>query len=176
MNGDKKKTIYWDACIFYAFFKGEEHRPGELAEIQKQVQLIDADKLILITSAITLTEVLSGKLPADKKDMFPDLFKRPNILCIETTLKIAQLAHKIRDYYISHNTDFGGKTVGTPDAIHLASAITYDVDAFYTFDEKHKKHELGLLKLPGKLAGEFELNICRPSPPTLITQTNSKLM
>jgi len=46
MNGDK-----WDACIFYAFFKGEEHRPGELAEIQKQVQLIDADKLILITSA-----------------------------------------------------------------------------------------------------------------------------
>jgi len=71
------------------------------------------------------------------------------------------LAHKIRDYYFSH-ADFGGKTVGTVDAIHLASAIICDVDVFYTFDEKHKKHELGLLKLPGKLAGEFELDICRP--------------
>jgi hypothetical protein len=86
MTGDKKKIIYWDACIFYALFKGEEHRPGELAEIQRQAQLIDADKLILTTSAITLTEVLSGKLPADKKNVFPDLFKRPNILCIEATL------------------------------------------------------------------------------------------
>jgi len=167
MNGNKKKTIYWDACIFYAFFKGEEHRTGELAEIQKQAQLIDAEQLILTTSAITLTEVLSGKLPADKKEAFPNLFKRPNILCIETTLKIAQLAHKIRDYYIRNTTDFGGKTVSTPDAIHLASAIAYEVDVFYTFDEKHKKHELGLLRLPKKLAGEFELNICRPSPPTL---------
>lgn len=61
MNGNKKKTIYWDACIFYAFFKGEEHRTGKLAEIQKQAQLIDAEQLILTTSAITLTEVLSGK-------------------------------------------------------------------------------------------------------------------
>jgi predicted nucleic acid-binding protein len=132
MNGDNKPIIYWDACIFYAFFKGEEHKPGELEEIKKQAQLIDANQLILITSAITLTEVLSGKLPADKKDVFPDLFKRPNILCIETTLKIARLGHQIRDYYKCH-TDFGGKTVSTPDAIHLASAITYDADVFYNF-------------------------------------------
>lgn len=75
--------------------------------------------------------------------------------------KIAAVAHDLRDYYSNRKAEFGGKTLSTPDAIHLATAIIYRVSEFHTFDNDGDAKSLGLLPLSGDVGGN-RLIICKP--------------
>ncbi|HEX8165602.1 MAG TPA: PIN domain-containing protein [Beijerinckiaceae bacterium] len=75
--------------------------------------------------------------------------------------KVASLAHDIRDHYMARAAEFGGKTLSTPDAIHLATAILYRADEFHTFDNDGSAKSLGLIPLSGNVGGH-RLTICKP--------------
>jgi hypothetical protein len=76
--------------------------------------------------------------------------------------KIASLAHDIRDHYMVRKDEFDGKTLSTPDAIHLATAVLYRVDEFHTFDGGGSSSKsLGLIPLSGDVGGH-KLMICKP--------------
>jgi len=63
--------------------------------------------------------------------------------------------------------------VETPDAIHLATAITYEADEFHTLDGAgKKKRSTDLLKLGTKIAGRYNLLICKPEGPQAGLLTN----
>jgi hypothetical protein len=85
--------------------------------------------------------------------------KRIHRIGMET--KIASVAHDLRDYYSTRKAEFGGKTLSTPDAIHLATAIIYRVTEFHTFDNDGDAKSLGLLPLSGDVGGN-RLTICKP--------------
>ncbi len=161
----KSHCIYWDSCIFYGFLKAEEHYDGCQAALQYYAQQVDEGEIILMTSVIALTEVLSAKISPEAAMQFRDFFKRRNVRLIEVNTRLALLAREIRDYYQKNSQK--GFTVGTPDAIHLASAILWKADEFHTFDknDKPKFQELGLLGLNGKIAEKYSLHIQRPLPP-----------
>jgi predicted nucleic acid-binding protein len=167
--GDKE-IIYWDSCIFYALLKEEKHRDGELEAILDLVDRIDREEVILTCSVLVIVEVLEGKLPGNAKRAFRDIFKRKNVIQIETTSKIAQIAHDIRDYY-RNNPIYSGNGIplmpSVPDSIHLASAIFSKASPFYTLDDKNKnnKNEVSLTKLSGNVAGQHSIKITRPIPP-----------
>ena len=76
-------------------------------------------------------------------------------------VKIAQVAHDLRNYYSANRDKFGGKILSTADAIHLATAIIYRVTEFHTFDQDGDAKHLGLLPLSGDVAGN-RLIICKP--------------
>jgi len=67
---------------------------------------------------------------------------------------------RVRNYY-SMRPEFENRTLATPDAIHLASAIMNRATEFHTFDGGGVGKSLGLLPLTGNVAGH-KLTICKP--------------
>jgi hypothetical protein len=93
------------------------------------------------------------------ESLFSGLMKRIHPLSMD--IKIAQVAHDLRNYYSEKRDQYGGKTLSTPDAIHLATAIIYRVTEFHTFDQDGDAKHLGLLPLSGDVGGN-RLIICKP--------------
>lgn len=148
-------VYYWDACLFLAWLKDEERKAGEMDGVREVIDRSKRRELRVMTSVLTSVEVLSAKIPAGMDTFFKGMMKRVNQVSVD--IRVASLAHDIRDHYIKS----GSKTVSTPDAIHLATAILYRVDEFHTFDADGSRKSLGLLQLSGNVAGS-KLIICKP--------------
>jgi predicted nucleic acid-binding protein len=122
--------------------------------------------VVLVTSSITRVEVLDCELPGDAPERFRRALSRTTVHIVDVTRPVSNLAHEIRAHYQSGATF----KVKTPDAIHLATAIGMECDAFLTFDGKSSKtgRVRRLLKLAPVVAGAYPLNIQaprRPPPP-----------
>jgi len=152
-------TYYWDSCLFLAWIKDEERKSGDMAGVREVIERVKRRDAKIVTSVLTLTEVLDSKLPAGMKTLIDGLLKRVNRVGME--IKIARMAHDLRDYYVQRSAEFGGKTLAVPDAIHLATAILYRVSEFHTFDGGGMGKSLGLLPLSGNVGGH-RLTICKP--------------
>jgi hypothetical protein len=105
--------------------------------------------------------------------LFQGFVKRINRVGVD--IKIAALAHDIRNHYTGRRAEHADKTLSTPDAIHLATAILYRVDEFHTFDRDGNAKNLGLLPLSGNVGGH-KLTICKPEAkhPELDLRKNNK--
>jgi predicted nucleic acid-binding protein len=145
-----KPIYYWDANIFLAWLKNEVRKPGEMEGLAEIVAIIDRQEATMMTSVLTRTEVLESSLPSHAQNLFNKIFDRPNVVSVDLTAPISDLAHSIRDYYRQN-----GRSLKTPDSIHLATAINHKVDEFHTFDEDD------LISLSGNVAGRG-LIICKP--------------
>lgn len=151
---------YWDTCLFLAWIKDEERKSGEMDGIREVIARHKKREVKILTSALTTVETLQSRLPVGMDRIFGDLMKRIERVGIDT--KVAAMAHDIRDYYVKNASEYGGKTVSTPDAIHLATAILYRVTEFHTFDDgKSSSKSIGLLNLSGSVGGH-KLTICKP--------------
>ena len=151
----KVPVYYWDSCLFLAWLKDEERKQGEMDGVREVVDRAKRREIIIITSVLTAVEVLSSKIPAGMDTLFKGMMKR--VTQIGMDIRVAGLAHDVRNYYVTQ----GGKTVSTPDAIHLATAILHRVSEFHTFDSDNSRGSLGLIQLSGEVAGN-KLTICKP--------------
>lgn len=138
---------YWDTCLFLAWLKDEQRGSGEMDGVREIVERSKKRDCSIMTSVLTTVEVLQSTIPAGVATMFGGLMKRLTRVGIEA--KVAQLAHDIRDYCAKD-----GRSIKTPDALHLATAILYRADEFHTFDDR-------LIALSGNVAGH-KLLICKP--------------
>jgi hypothetical protein len=67
----------------------------------------------LMTSTLTSVEVLASKIPAGFDHLFTNLLKRINRVSVD--IKVAGIAHDLRDYYVVRQVEFDNKTLSTPD-------------------------------------------------------------
>lgn len=152
-------VYYWDTCLFLAWLKDEERQTGEMDGVREIIERFRHREVKIVTSVLTQVEVLQSRMPVGVPNLFAALMKRITRLGMDT--KVASLAHDIRDYYMARAAEFGGKTLSTPDAIHLATAILYRVNEFHTFDSGGDSKTLGLIPLSGDVGGH-RLIICKP--------------
>lgn len=152
-------TYYWDTCLFLAWLNDEQRGPGEMDGVREIIDRHRRREVKLVSSGLTQVEMLESKIPVGIDTAFTNLLKRMPRLSMD--IKIAQLAHDLRDHYAREAVNTGGKTLSTPDAIHLATAIHYRVDEFHTFDEQGSSRSLGLIPLSGNVGGH-KLIICKP--------------
>jgi predicted nucleic acid-binding protein len=153
-------VYYWDTCLFVAWIKDEQRLTGEMDGVRELIQRHKRREVKIITSVLTAVEVLQCKLPAGMETLFSGLIKRLDQR-IGIDSKIASLAHDLRNYYSMRPAEFENRTLATPDAIHLASAILNRATEFHTFDGGGVGKSLGLLPLTGNVAGH-KLTICKP--------------
>lgn len=155
--------VYWDACVFLSWLKGEEDRrtPSEKEELVACARLVDRGTVHLVTSTITRVEVLASTLSDEQEAKFVEFLRSTKITLQAPDIRIVTLASQLRDNYQKQKLKFD-RTICTPDAIHLATAIVYNVDEFQTFDKKDKGKCLGLLPLDGDVAGH-PLKVCPPT-------------
>ncbi|MDD1523485.1 MULTISPECIES: type II toxin-antitoxin system VapC family toxin [Bradyrhizobium] len=152
-------VYYWDSCLFLAWIKDEERSIGEMDGVREVIERVKRREAKIITSVLTTTEVLESRLPAGMKSLIDGLMKR--VIRVGMDIKIAKMAHDLRDYYMQRSTEAGGKTLGVPDAIHLATGILNRVTEFHTFDGGGTGKSLGLLPLSGNVGGH-RLTVCKP--------------
>jgi len=133
--------------------------PGDMQGVQERVKEFHEGKIVIATSVLTLGEMLDlqNQLSAAAHRKFQAFFRRPDIVRISADIRVAEITQQIRDYYwLQHKTD-GLPTLEFGDAVHLASAIHYQVDEFVTFDsrdsKKPSKTKRGILPLSGNVAG-----------------------
>ena len=165
---NEKPIYYWDSCIFYEWLCAEEVEQDKKAGIQKIILENQEGKNLILTSTITHLEVLPEKLlnKGADKDSFTSLFAGKEISTIDIDVNILMLAKEIRDFYylpaLDENRD--KKMMDLGDAIHLATAIIYEVDEFHTRDKNNKGLKVSLLDLHknGKICNKYELNIISP--------------
>ena len=139
---------YWDANAFLGWLNDE---PDKAHECQGVLDAAETGLIEIVTSALTLTEVikLKGQSPItrDKEDAISGFFEQPYIVIREVDRFVASHA---RQLIWAHN-------VQPKDAIHLATALRLKLPVLDTFDGD-------LIKLNGKL-GSPRLAIGRPHVP-----------
>lgn len=156
------KLIYWDTCLFLAYFKNETRPAGEMEGLLDLAKEVDAGKKVLVTSVVTRMEILRSTLTKAQNEKYDLLFKRRNFQEMPIDKRVVALAHDLRDFYQQQKAKDGLATLTTPDSIHLATAIVWKVECFYTFDGKDKaKKARALLPLNGNVAGR-SLTIQKP--------------
>ncbi len=143
------EKIYWDSDAFLGYFKKE---PDKQDLCEGVLEAANDGKILIITSALTLAEVLyvkgHPKLPPTQREMVATFFKSPFISVQNVTRNISESARDIV-------WDF---EVRPKDAIHVATAIATKVSVMNTFD--------GKLLNKDKKIGDPALKIERPHAQT----------
>ena len=169
MKGSKPLK-YWDSCIFIAWLKNEPNDQSVIDGMEETVRQVDSGKIRLLTSVVTLTEILEGHMTPDQFKQFQDFFKRKNVQMANHDQRIGTLSQEIRNYHLQQNVK-----LSTPDCLHLATAIIHNANEFHTLDGSGKKKTGKLIPLSGNVAGKYKLKICEPyaAQGSLLTQLPS---
>jgi predicted nucleic acid-binding protein len=138
--------FYWDTCVFIAHLNSERAKYGTtLDDIAQYLDEAREGKCIIHCSAITIAEVTKEKMVDPAKWQFTEFLRdfSDAVIPVFPDINVMALAAELRS--LKYTKTGGERKLGTPDAIHLASAIilqdVYGVtlDAFHTFDNGGKR-------------------------------------
>lgn len=136
---------YWDSCAFLGYLNNE---PDKADKCESVLQAAEEGKIDIVTSALTLTEVIKTKggpaIPRDQEQKIRDFFEHPWIIVREVDRFVAEQA---RELIWAHG-------LKPYDAIHLATALNLKLAVMDTFDGDP-------IKLTGKI-GSPRLVIAHP--------------
>jgi len=136
---------YWDSDCFLGWLNQEPDKEDLCGHVLTEA---DEGKILLVTSALTLAEVLkidsSRRIDIDQEQQVINFFKNEYIAVRNVTRHIAESAREL----VWH------KGIDPKDAIHVATAIDAGLEYFNTFDKN-------LLRKNG-LIGDPPLIISRP--------------
>jgi predicted nucleic acid-binding protein len=118
---------YWDSAAFLGLFLDE---PGRADDCKSVIKAAQEGRLRIVTSALTLTEVVTLKgykpLPPEKRQLLRQFFRNPWVILREVDRYTAEEAQDL----VWKHVDLKPK-----DAIHVATAIRAGVQFLDTYDE-----------------------------------------
>jgi predicted nucleic acid-binding protein len=139
---------YWDSDVFLGWLMND---PEKAPSCQGVLAQAEAGRVQIVTSALTLTEVIRlkghARLPRESEDKIRDFFEHDWIVVRDVDRFIAEEAREL----------VWSRNVQPKDSIHLATALSLKLSEFDTFDRD-------LHKLNGKL-GNPPLTIASPNVP-----------
>jgi predicted nucleic acid-binding protein len=133
-----------------AWLKGEAQYKAFLPAIENMLRECRDKKIEILTSAITITELLCFEVPDNTRRQLDDLFRRDIHKVVDADIVIAKRAREYRRFC----KDKGIAGLKTPDAVHIATAVINEVDELHTFDQRILNHNGGI--------AEDGIAICRP--------------
>ncbi|MGE3142596.1 MAG: type II toxin-antitoxin system VapC family toxin [Hyphomonadaceae bacterium] len=150
------KRVYWDSCCWLGLINGEAKKIRAVDYVYNSAK---AGGYEIWTSTISLIEVnrLSVEmnnprpLADDGLDKIDEMFRQDCIKLIPLDMEIGLDARKLIRTSIKNKYD----------AVHLASALRWSLDALHTYDNDDLLHLDGKLKCKNGLP----LKICEPDDP-----------
>jgi predicted nucleic acid-binding protein len=144
-----KNKFLWESGIFITILTAERRSDEELSGLREVMDIVDRGQATIVVSSSASGEVLNKNGDSTVRDRFHRRYQNPAFFRADTNDAIWQRVAMIREA-----AERDDRKVKTPDAVHIATAIEYKVDAMHTFDDK-------LLRLSGKPYVEG-LIICKP--------------
>lgn len=139
---------YWDSNAFLGWLMEED---GRVEECQAVIRAAEEGKTILVTSALTIAEVLwlrgEPRIPADRAETVQRFFEHDWIVVNDLDRYLAEQARHL----------VWNNSIKPKDAVHVATALDAQVDRLETFDEP-------LIAKSGSV-GEPPLEIGQPNEP-----------
>jgi predicted nucleic acid-binding protein len=135
------EKIYWDTDCFLGHLQGEV---GKAEKCDGVLERAERGDVLIVTSALTIAEVLwmrgGPRLPKDKAEIVQKFFRKSYIRVVNVSRKVAMAAqmHVWED------------DIKPKDAIHVATAVAFGVNALETFDA-------GLIGKSGKVGAPLLL-------------------
>lgn len=151
------RKVYWDACIWIGLINKEVDLADSCAFLIEQAQ---EGKFQIWTSSLTLAEVYKKKCDGDIIELaeendrdFESYVSKDYFVEVQVDHDIGVLARQLLRKH--------PELKKPNDAVHLATAIIYNLDEFHTIDGDD------LLPLNGKITRRDGVNlvICKPPPP-----------
>lgn len=152
--------VYWDSCAWLGLINAE---PAKIAPLQHLYNQAQAGLIEIWTSAVAYVEVFrlasEGNSPPplddENLDRIKDVIEQPFIKLIPVDMEIGRKARGLRRSLVGFK--------GAGDAIHLASALVWNISPLHTWDGSH------LLPFDGQLSckNAVTLEICIPKMPAL---------
>lgn len=141
----KKDLICWDTSVLINWLQGSGTE-NRMLSIKSVMAEIEAKKYKLAVSILVYVEVLECKMKMEYEMLeqaikgFEDFMKNRNLVEVfAVDIRIAKRAQALRNRMLNEKK----KKIGTPDAIHIATAIVSNAKQLHTFDKE-------ILKLNGK--------------------------
>ena len=137
---------YWDTCVFVAYLN--ENHQGYGHYVDHIGQFLDdcaRGDCVIYTSTLTIAEITEKRLISSCYGDFSEFLAEysGSVIQVAADPTVMTLASKIKG--LTYTKTGGEREVGTPDAIHLASALTLVSDygvtlnGFHTFDNGKSK-------------------------------------
>ncbi len=137
---------YWDSNCFLGWFNDE---PDKVSACTPIIEAAEAGEIQIVTSALTLTEVIKLKghpsLPASKEETIQRFFENPFLVIRNVDRKVAEFARQLIWTHVA---------LKPKDSIHIATAVLSKVPTLDTFDGD-------MISLDGKI-GDPPLRIGPP--------------
>ena len=149
---------YWDSCAWLGLLNSE---PAKVKPLRHLYESARRNQFEIWTSAIAYVEVFrlvsetndSKPLGDENLDLIRDVIEQPFVKLIPVDMEIGREARRLRRQLPNFK--------GAGDAVHLASAIKWNVNPLHTWDGAHLLH----LDKKLKCKDGTTLEICRPSNP-----------
>lgn len=156
------EKIYWDSDAFLGWLQEES---GKVEKCDGVIQRAERGDVLIVTSALTLAEVLwmrgGPRIAKEKADLVQRFFRRSYIRVYNVTRRISESAQTLV-------WDHGIKP---KDALHVATALHLEASALETFDDDliGKSGTVGqpllLIRRP-EAAKQARMNLVRPPEDT----------
>ncbi len=121
-------TVYWDSVVFIARIQREA---GRIAVLEQISDAAERGELRIVTSTFTMVEVAklnqSETLPEEQERLIVEFFKNSFIILRQVDRRVATKAREI----MRAHSGVKGK-----DAVHIATAVVWNVPVMHTYDEK----------------------------------------
>jgi predicted nucleic acid-binding protein len=123
-------VAYWDSCLFID--RIEAIHPDRLPVLRAMTDAAEAGALKIITSTLTMAEVvkLNGLSAAhdEKEQMIVSFFDNDYLHVRNVDPEISKIARRVIRNHVR---------LKPLDALHVATALFYEVDVLFTYDDKH---------------------------------------
>jgi predicted nucleic acid-binding protein len=136
---------YWDACVFIAYLNKEASYGIHIDHIDQYLDDAKAGHCRLYTSTITLAEITKQHLKTSDHGSFTEFLSnfRSAIVPVDPNPAAMLKASHLRG--MTYTKTGGTRKLATPDAIHIATALTLidtfgvPLSVFHTFDAGKSK-------------------------------------
>ena len=162
-----KSKFYLDSSVLIAWLTDENRPNYEMHGVYECFERIEIGEAIGVVASIIWYEVILDNYDEEKAQQFKTLLSGRRVQEVGVDTRVGRLSGELRQYYIKqHKQDNQGRLTSL-DSQHLAAAIHYKVDAFYTFDDGKKPNRedggksRSLLSISGNVAGH-DLTVCKP--------------
>ena len=151
---------YWDTCLFLAYLQNKPEEQELVDIVSARLRSAESGDNLIVVSTLVLAEIrpLRPYEPSHSEVVW-DLFhtNRPYLRIVGLSPRIAELAATIGSEH----------RVTTPDAIHVATALSERVDVMYTQDgaADRERRRSGQLLFYDRKVGQPPLKIEMPTRP-----------
>lgn len=127
--------VYWDSCVFIYYLEADEDVRAKI-----RTRLLSIPHAILCHTALTELECRVEPLRNGKQDLlsqYDRLFASPLTRRIDLDDSVYRQATELR----------AEQRLKTPDALHLAAALQYGCESFWTRDDRLARAVSGRIEL-----------------------------